>query len=285
MYALLAQKIIVTHISPDFDGIGAIWLLKKFHPDFTNARAELVPAGNHTYNNQPVDSDADVVHVDVGGGRFDHHNTNDFTCAAKLVYEWLVAEGYIGKDDKAVERLVQVLTELDHGWDSYKWADPASDRWEFSIHNVLSGIKMVNRGKVEKHIEWALDCLGGIHAILQSKVAAEKEIVQGVKFKTRWGEGVAVVTKNDGIMDAGIKEGFAVVVRKDPTEGYVRITGNNKQKVDLTRAYNEIVAKDHVGNWFLHASKVLLRNGSTRNPTMKATKMSLEEVVKILENS
>jgi len=86
-------------------------------------------------------------------------------------------------------------------------------------------------------------------------------------------------------MDVGIKNGYAVVVRKDPTEGYVRITGNNMHNVDLTKAYNEIVGKDKVGNWFLHASKVLLRNGSTRNPTMKATKMTVEEVVKILEKA
>jgi len=39
----LAQKIIVTHVSPDFDGIGAIWLLKRFHPDFSNARVEFQP--------------------------------------------------------------------------------------------------------------------------------------------------------------------------------------------------------------------------------------------------
>ena len=281
----MAQKIIVTHISPDFDGIPAIWLLKKFHPDFSDARVELIPAGNHTYNNQPVDSNVDVVHVDAGGGRFDHHDTNDFTCGAKLVHEWLVKEGYVKEDDEALVRLVQVLTELDHGWDSYKWCEPASDRWEFAAHNLLSGLKMVYGKKVEKQMEWTFDTLEAAYALLKSKVAAEKEIAEGLKFKTRWGEGVAVVTKNDGVMDVGIKGGYAVVVRKDPTEGYVRITGNNMHNVDLTKAYNEIVGKDKVGNWFLHASKVLLRNGSTRNPTMKATKMTVEEVVKILEKA
>ena len=285
MYELLAQKIIVTHISPDLDGIPAIWLLKKFHPDFSDARVEFVPAGNHTYNNQPVDSDPDVVHVDVGGGKFDHHHTNDFTCAAKLVYEWLVKEDYIDEKDVAMARLVQVLTELDHGWDSYKWADLTSDRWEFSLHNLLSGIKKVYPGQTQRLLDFATDGLEAVYALLQSKVVAEREVKEGLKFKTRWGEGVGVITKNDGVMDVGIKGGFALVVRKDPTEGYVRITGNNLHKVDLTKAYNEVVRCDKVGHWFLHASKVLLRNGSTRNPTMKATKMSVEEVIKILEKA
>ncbi len=281
----MAQKIIVTHVSPDFDGIGAIWLLKRFHPDFSNARVELVPAGNSTYLNQPVDSDPDIVHVDVGGGRFDHHDTSEFTCAAKLVYEYLVKEGYIDGDDEALGRFIEVIVELDHGWDSYKWCEPASDRWEFSIHNVLSGLKIVKGGKWQEHIEWGIGVCDAINAILKSKILAEKEVKEGLTFKTRWGKGVAVSTKNDGVMEVGIKNGYAVVVRKDPKEGYIRVTGSNAHKVDLTKAYNEIVAKDKVGQWFLHSSKVLLRNGSTRNPTMKATRMSLEEVIGILEKA
>lgn len=279
------SKIIVTHISPDFDGIPAIWLLKKFHPEYKNARVELVPAGNNTYNNQPVDSDPDVLHVDVGGGKFDHHNSDDFTCGAKLVWEWLVEEGFIKADDKAMERIIQVITELDHGWDHYRWAEMASDRYEFSLHNVLSGLKMTQPKNVDKYIEWTSESLEAVYALMKSKVRAEEEIKEGFKFKTRWGDGVAVVTKNDGIMDVAMKNGWAVVVRKDPQEGYVRITGNNAHEVDLTKAYEEIVKRDGSANWFLHASKVLLRNGSTRNPTMKPTKMSVEEVVKILEKA
>ena len=109
----MAQKIIVTHISPDFDGIPAIWLLKRYHPEFSDARVEFVPAGDNTLNREPVDSDADIVHVDVGGGRFDHHHSDKFTSGAQLVYEWLVDEGYIDKEDNAIARMVKVITELE----------------------------------------------------------------------------------------------------------------------------------------------------------------------------
>lgn len=281
----MAQKIIVTHISPDFDGIPAIWLLKRFHPEFANARVEFVPAGNNTYNNQPVDSNADVLHVDVGGGKFDHHSTNDFTCGAKLVYEWLIKESYVDKGDEVLARFVQIVTELDHGWDHYKWCEPENDRYEFSLHNVLSGIKGVYKGDYYKAIDWTLDGLDAIYRLLKSKVKAEQDLKQGQEFKTRWGMGIAAYTGNDSVMDVAIKNGFALVVRKDPKKGFVRITGSNKHKVDLTRAYNNITKVDKQGTWFLHASKVLLRNGSSRNPTMKPTKMGIEEVVKILEKS
>lgn len=281
----MSQKIIVTHISPDSDGISAIWLLKRFHPEFRDARIEFVPAGENTLNNEPVDSNHDVLHVDVGGGRFDHHGSDKFTSGAQLVREWLIKEGYVEKEDKALERLIKVVTEADHGWDSYKWCEPASDRWEFSIHNVLSGIKGVYKGDWQKAISWTMDSLDSVYRLLQSKVKAEKEIGDGEEFKTRWGKAIAVYTGNDGVMDAAIKNGYAVVVRKDPKRGFVRITGSSKHKVDLTKAYEAIIARDKQGTWFLHASGVLLRNGSSRNPTMTPTKMELDEVMEILEKA
>lgn len=278
------SKLIVTHSSPDFDGIPAIWLLKEFHPDFKNARVAFAPAGS-TYNNQPVDSDPDVVHVDTGMGKFDHHQSDDFTCGAQLVYEWLVKEGYVKEGDDALARMVAIFTELDHAYDSYRWPEPASDRWEFSLHNVLTGMKMTNPKDDGKMVEWLLPILDAVYKLMQGKVKAEKEVEGGKKFKTRFGESVAIYTPNDSVLDAAIKGGYAMVVRKDPGKGYVRITGSNAHDVDLTKAYEELKKADPDATWFLHASKKLLRNGSTRNPTMKPTKLELEQVIKILEDA
>ncbi|MBI2326994.1 hypothetical protein HYU92_01635 [Candidatus Curtissbacteria bacterium] len=281
----MAQKTIVTHVSPDFDGIPAIWLLKKFHPEFRDAKVAFVPVGEATYNNEPVDSNLDVLHVDTAAGKFDHHQTDEFTCGAKLVYEWLVREGYIKEDDDAARRMVEIVTQLDHGWDAYKWCEPSDDRYEFSIHNILVGWKILNPKQDEKYVEWTLFALDAVYVLLQQKAKAEKEVRDGKKFKTRWGEGVAVYSANDAILDVAIKGGYAMVVRKDPGKGYVRITGSNNHKVDLSKAYDLFRQKDPEATWFLHASKVLLRNGSTRNPTMRPTKLGIDEVVEILEKA
>lgn len=278
------SKLLVTHSSPDLDGIPAIWLFKKFHPEFKNARIAFVPAGN-TYNDMPVDSDPDVVHVDTGFGKFDHHQTNDFTCGVKLVYEHLLDEGYVEKDNEALERMVQVFTELDHAHDVYKWPQPASDRWEFSLHNVLTGWKMLYSKQDDKYVEWVIFALEAVYKVMQGKVKAEKEVAQGKKFQTRWGEAVAIFTPNDSVLDAAMKNGYALVVRKDPGKEYIRVTGSNSHDVDLTKAYEMFQKADPQATWFLHASKKLLRNGSTRNPTMRATTLELEEVIKILEKA
>ena len=278
------SKLIVTHSSPDFDGIPAIWLFKKFHPDYADAQVAFVPAGT-TYKNEPVDVNPDIVHVDTGLGRFDHHQTSDFTCGAQLVYEFLVKEGYIAKDDLAMARLIRILTEMDHGYDNYRWPDLANDRNEFFVHNVLVGFKMTNPKQDEKYVEWVSNCMDAIYKLLQNKVHAEGEIERGIKFKTRWGEGIGVESVNDAVLDVGIKGGFALVVRKDPSRGFLRVTGSNDHQVDLTRAYEAFCKKDPEATWFLHASKVLLRNGSARNPTMKATKLTIKEAVEILEKA
>ena len=73
---------------PDLDAISSVWLLKKFDSEFENAEVKFVPAGT-TYQNKVVDSDPDVVHVDTGLGRFDHHQSEDRICAAELVFNYL----------------------------------------------------------------------------------------------------------------------------------------------------------------------------------------------------
>ena len=243
-----------------------------------------MPAGS-SYNNQPADSDPNIVHVDTGGGKFDHHSTADFTCAAMLVYEYLVKEGYISEEDKALPRMMRVIVELDHGWDNYQWPEPDSDRYEFMVHNLLFGRKVLTPNTYEKQVEWGMDVLEAMYVLFKSKVEAEREIEEGQKFETQWGKGVAVFTGNSTVLDLAIKKGYAISLIKDPKKGNVRVTGSNILNVDLTKAYELSRKADPEATWFLHASKVLLRNGSTRNPTMKATKLGIDDMIKILEKA
>ncbi len=54
--------------------------------------------------------------------------------------------------------------------------------------------------------------------------------------------------------------------------------------MDLTPIYEKILKVDPEGSWFLHVSKRMLLNGSSKNPQMKGTKLTLPEVVEILQN-
>ena len=44
MVESLYMKTLVTHINPHLDDIAAIWLFKKYHPDFKDAKIEFISA-------------------------------------------------------------------------------------------------------------------------------------------------------------------------------------------------------------------------------------------------
>jgi hypothetical protein len=53
--------------------------------------------------------------------------------------------------------------------------------------------------------------------------------------------------------------------------------------VDFTQAFEKLKKLDTDATWFLHASKKILLNGSTHSPKMKSTRLSLEEIIKVLK--
>ncbi len=268
-------KIIVTHFSPDLDAIGAIWLLRRFDKSFAEAAIEFVPIGT-TFRGEVVDGDPEIVHVDTGWGKFDHHQTDKNTCATKLVWEDL------GIKDEALERLVAVVNEVDNA-DDLLWEEGSLDRSEFFLDSVFFGWKQVYPGQDRSYVEWGLVCLDGVYQALKEKVAAEKLLLVGKKFKTRWGEGIAVKTANDTVLDLGERQGYSLVVRQDPKSGHLRIYARADRNVDLTPVYEEFKKRDPEATWFLHSSKCLLLNGSRKDPAMKPTKLDLEEIVEVLE--
>lgn len=273
-------KVIVTHLNPDFDGIPAIWLLHRFHPDFRNAKVEFAPAGS-TIDGKPAGSNPDVIHVDTGGGPFDHHNTNEYTCAAKLVWDWLKKELRI--EDLAIERLIAQVVAFDHAKDLL-WSDAADDKYDLTFPALITGMKMAHPGEHDKFVEWGERILDWVYLVYKAKIDAEKELQKGKKFPTRWGEAIGCQTGNEMIMHLGEKLGYSLVVRKDPKRGHIRIYGRNDRGVDLIRAFAKLKRLDPKATWFLHASHCLLLNGSGKRNDMVPTKLSLDKVIEVLKN-
>ena len=275
------SKFIITHKNPDPDAITSVWLLKRFDKDFELAEVKFINAGE-TYQNQEVDTDPDVVHVDVGGGKFDHHDTNERICAAQKVLDFLKDKHRQLHDEEILERLVEIIIQDDHFEDCY-WPEPNDDRYAFWLTQILDGLKRAGKSDDHDLVELGLKCLDGIYTSLKLKVEAEKEIEkQGLVFETEWGEALGIESKNDEVLKVGQKQGYILVIRKDP-EGMVRLKAQPKSEVDLTKTYKEVKKSDPQATWFLHASKKMLLNGSYKNPNMVASKLSLEEIIRILK--
>jgi len=318
---LRSMKIVVTHSSPDMDAITSVWLIKKFLSGWENSVVKFVPAGdrlrganqesriknqggneakNHNslfiIHNSAIEiiGDDQVIHVDTGLGPLDHHQTaSDEVCGASLTFDYvkrvesskLKVENSKKWNDKmtAVGRMVKVVVDIDHFKEVFR-KDPLSDYHEFDLAGILDGIKLQFPGQDDYYVEFVSKCLDAVLHEFENRIWAEKEVKEnGKKFETREGKGMGFETINDSVVKLAQKMGYAIVARKDPRKGYVRIKVRPDSKIDLTLACESLKKIDPDATWYLHISKKMLLNGSVKNPKMRATKLTLSDIIKVLE--
>jgi len=299
------MKFVVTHTSPDWDAITSVWVIKRFLPGWNESEVKFVNAGerlsNHKFDagsTDPIEKigDDEVIHVDTGLGPLDHHQTSDDkVCGASLSWEYVksiiesqsdVSEKWNEKSE-AILRMVKVVVDLDHFKEVF-WENSSADYHDFSLFGVLEGLKLQKPNQDDYYVEFGMQSLDAVLRNFENKMWAEKEIESnGIKFETKWGKGIGFSTINDTVLKLSQKMGYMIVVRKDPRKGYVRIKARptqEKQQIDLTLAYEKLRKIDPDATWFLHVSKKMLLNGTAKNPKMKPTSLSLEEIISVLES-
>lgn len=274
------MKTIVTHIGPDLDAITSVWLVKMFFPGWDEAALAFVPAGN-TLGGRPADENPEIIHVDTGFGKFDHHQTAADTCASLLVYEEIKK---IRGEDKALERLLSVVNDIDHFREVY-FPNPTADFWDLGLVSQIDGWRLIFADNPIKIIDLGMTALDAIYKMFQNKVWAEKELKEkAIEFTTKWGKAIAVETTNDEVVHLAQKTGYMIAVRKDPKKGYLRIKAFPKETIDLEKLYNLFKEYEPDATWFLHASHHMILNGSSKNPDMRPSKKSLQEIVNLIKN-
>jgi len=278
-------KKIITHINPDTDGIIAAWLLKKFLPGWGEAEIGFAQANEETVQKAQA-ADAETLFVDVGRGQLDHHQADKIVSAASLCWEYIkqsrLQQPFKELDDKAVTILVNIETEIDNTRDLH-WPEVGEYRTAFYFQNIIESL----RGMAETDdqvMTVGLRLTEAIFLNLQNKIKAREELETGTKFVTPWGKGIGIETGNKYVGWEGEVAGLVVIIQKDPKKGGVRIYARWDTGADLTEVYNKVKAVDGEANWFLHASKKLLLNWASVNKSMRPTKLSLEELIRIFEN-
>ncbi len=304
------SKIIVTHNSPDLDAVSSAWLIKRFLPGWEDAEVVTVPAGSRI-NTDRASEDViehldgkEVIHVDTGLGPLDHHQTEDENiCAAKLTFDYVYKNSEELKKNEhkkqALERFIEYVIDDDHFQEVY-YPDPTDDMHEFSLVSLLAGIKVQYPRDDQTCIRFGFDLIDSAIHGFENRIWAEEEIKEkGIEFHTKWGKGIAIETINDDVLKVAQMLGYVIAVRKDPKSGAVRIKARPKKRqianrksqveyedvnVDLTPIYEKLSKMDPEASWFLHVSKRMLLNGSSKNPQMKGSKLTLPEVVEVLQN-
>jgi hypothetical protein len=188
---------------------------------------------------------------------------------------------------EALQRIVNVVLEDDHFKEIFR-SDTASDYHEFLLGGILDGLRLEKPNQDAFYVDFISQSLDALLHQFENRIWAEKEIKEnGTEFDTRFGKGIAFAVINDSVIKLAQKMGYYIVVRKDPRKGYVRIkarpTGPGEKDIDLTLAYEKLRKMDPEATWFLHISKKMLLNGTVKNPKMKPTKLSLNDIIEVLK--
>ncbi|MCL5970237.1 MAG: hypothetical protein M1450_01910 [Patescibacteria group bacterium] len=224
------MRIMRQDTAPDMDAITSVWLIKKFLPGWNKALVEFVAAGDALGRKaeeglslkDPVERRGKdlIIQVDTGLGPLDHHQTSsNKISAASLTLDYVVGEmeenlPLMNKEKlEALKRIVSYVVDVDHFKEVFR-KDALEDYHDFSIVNILDGLKLQKQNDDKYYVDFISECLEALLHDFENKIWAEREIKKnGIEFNTRWGKGLGLETINDSVVKMAQLMGYVVVVR------------------------------------------------------------------------
>lgn len=270
------MKTLVTHINPHLDDIAAIWLLKKYDPQFSDALVEFISA-SHDKSSEETE---DRVFVGTGGGKFDEHKEGLDTCAGSLVFEYLKSNNLLPQDQIIVEALEE-LVEWNKLIDTGK--APASEFSEFSIQAIIRP----KDGKAEtslKAVELGREILDRLLEVLKVKVSANRDWENRIEFETQFGKTIAISSsfvdrsfckQKGGPASPAGGDLFLIYDPKYPSVQFF----TPSFEIDLEPIYIKLKEVDGEADWFLHQSHHMVICGSGSAPESKLTNLTFEKLI------
>lgn len=264
------MKTLVTHINPHLDDIAGIWLLKKFHPDFKDAKIEYISASRDAAKEA-----AGKTFVGTGGGEFDEHKEGMHdTCSATLVYEYLKKKNYIPKEEilrGALDRLTEWNRLIDTG------RAPDSQFDEFSVQAFIR----CKDGTCENSVislDLGIQILDRILNVLKRKQQAILDWDSKIEFETKFGKSSAIISETVDREFCREQKGDLFLMYHPKYKSVQFFTPSFD--IDLMPIYDKVRSLDPEATWFLHQSHHMVLCGSSSAPDSKPTKLSFEELIK-----
>lgn len=268
------MKTLVTHINPHLDDIASIWLFRKFHPEFKNAKLEFISASRDAASQESEDR----IFLGTGGGRFDEHKEGLDTCATSLVYEYLKKETYLPEDEssqKALEKLIEWNRLIDTG------KAPDSQFDEFSVQALIR-TRDNSKKTSEKSVELGIEILERILKVLKRREQSIKDWEKRVEFQTKFGRSFAVVSETVDREFCREQDGDLFLMY-NPKHKSVQFFAPSFE-IDLEPIYKKLKNLDPEASWFLHQSHHMVICGSSSAPDSKPTKLSFEHLIEIAKS-
>lgn len=269
------MKVLVTHINPHLDDISAIWLFKKFFPDFKNADIEFINASrNEALENETEDK----IYLGTGGGKYDEHKGDLEDCAASLVWKDIKSRGLRPEDQiqlKALDELIEWNRKIDLG----KGSDA-----DFGPYGVQAFIRSKNSTQEDslKSLKLGEEILDRIFELLKRDKQSEEDWEDRIEFETIFGKSVAISSQT--VDRAFVRnKGFNLVLMYDPKFSSAQFFTPSFD-TDLEPIYKKLIEKEPDCGWFLHQSHHMVICGSSSAPEHK-TGLDLEKLIDIAKSA
>lgn len=234
----------------------------------THAQLQFVPSGL-TLHNQPVDSDPAIIHVDTGGGRYDHHQRKHASLSAAELVRRATAPY-----DLALQRLVQQVTEIDQARD--RLSNPI-----FNVQALVHGLNALFPDQPGLVAQTMLPNLDAWHASEARQIRLEAAFQHRIEFETPWGLGIALESSDGGSGQLAFRHGAVVHAYRD-AHGWMGAAARSDSQVDLSEMYSKLQIIDQEADWYLHPNKRLLLCGSAKAPANNLSRLSLAQFVDLI---
>ncbi len=235
-----------------------------------DADLQFVPAGT-TLDGSLVDRDPQIVHVDTGGGRFDHHQRPHDTSlsAAELVRR------AIAPYDTALKQMVDHVTRLDNA--NYR----GKDTLFFNINDLIAGYNELFPNHPHHVAQAMLPNFDAWYQHEARQLRLERAFAERREFPTRWGLGIAMQSEDGASSRLAYQHGAILYVYRDG-RGYMGIAAQSRSNVDLQPVYSDLKRVDPVADWYLHPNHRMLLCGTPKAPPQVPSQLSLDELVEVI---
>jgi len=268
-------KSLVTHINPHLDDIAAIWLIKKFFPEYKDAKVEFISADKGKGGLNEVDT----LYIGVGMGKYDEHKGDVDESAMSLVWKDIKSQNLGSKDnfeEKAIDEMVKWNTLYDTAKMPYgEWDD-------FSVEAFIRSYENSPADSL-KTVELGAQILDRILPVLIRKQHSLADWDKRIDFESKWG-------KSMGIGSSAFKktlayrQGYQVVIQHDPKDNFMGVTAPGLSDVDLEPVYLKLKEADPEADWFLHQGHKMVLCGAGSAPDVTRTKLTLDQVIEIVKS-
>lgn len=234
------------------------------------AELQFVPAGQ-TLNGAPPDADSAIIHVDTGGGRFDHHQRASVDlCAAELVRR------AVAPNDLPLQRMVQQVCQIDNARAS------AGDSAFFNINALIAGYNLLFPNRPHHVASAMTPNLDAWYEHESRQIRLEQAFIHRLEFDTPWGLGIAMESDEGGSSKLAYGRGAVLYAYRDGN-GWMGVAAQSRSQVDLSHVYGNLRHIDAHADWYLHPNKRLLLCGTPKAPPHTPSRLSLVELVEVIE--